>query len=171
MPSLSNLPPHDDDGNLRVVVETPRNSMLKLAFDPACDAFVVKRELMLGLVFPYDFGFIPGTLGDDGDPLDAMVLHASSSYPGAVLPCRPLGLVAVKQKENGEWIENHRVIAAPAWDGHTTRAEKLSDLSRDTVRELEQFFVNTAYFTGKKLKLAGWRPARDVARLVARSTR
>ena len=171
MPSLCDLAPHDDEGNLRVVVETPRNSTLKLAFDPACDGFVVKRELMLGLSFPYDFGFIPGTRADDGDPLDAMVLHSSCSYPGAILPCRALGFVAVRQHDDGHWIENHRVIAAPAWDGHTVRAENISDLPKDTLRELEQFFVNTAYFTGKKLKLKGWRPARQVARLVAASKR
>jgi inorganic pyrophosphatase len=107
---------------------------------------------------------------DDDDPLDAMVLHGSSSYPAAVLPCRALGFVAVRQKEDGEWIENHRVIAARSWDRHTIRAEKISDLSEDTVHEIEQFFVNTAYFTSKKLKLTRWRP-RDVARLVARSKR
>src|SRR4029078_5627350 len=107
MPSLSDLAPHDDDGNLRVVVDTPRNSMLKLAFDPASGAFVVKRELMLGLVFPYVFGFIPGTRCDDGDPLDAMVLHASCTYPGVILPCRALGFVAVQQKDDGQWIDAH----------------------------------------------------------------
>src|SRR5215470_15866796 len=101
MPSLLRIPPYDDDGTLRIVVETPRGSRLKYAFDPRCDAFVVKRELMLGLAYPYDFGFIPGTQAEDGDPVDAMVLHSSATYPGMVLPCRALGLVAVRQNDDG----------------------------------------------------------------------
>ena len=67
MPSIPDLAPHDDDGNLRVVVETRRNGTLKLAF-------------------LYDVGFIPGTRADDGNPLDAVVPHSSCSYPGAILP-------------------------------------------------------------------------------------
>lgn len=171
MPSLSDLPPYDDDGALRIVVETPRASRLKLAFDPACNAFVVKRELMIGLVFPYDFGFIPGTVGEDGDPIDAMVLHSSCTYPGTVLACRALGLVAIRQNDDGRWIDNHRVIAAPAWECRTEPAESIADLPAETIHELEQFFVNTAYFTSKKLKLGGWKSARAAARLIKKAKR
>jgi inorganic pyrophosphatase len=129
MPSLSDLPPYDD-GVLRIVVETPRGNRLKLAFDTQCEAFVVKRELMTGLVSPYDFGLAPGTRAEDGDPVDAMVLHTQCTYPGAVLPCRARGS-----------------------------------------RSSKQFFVNTAYFTSKKLRLEGWKLARAVARLIERCRR
>src|SRR5438105_15578493 len=85
---LTRIETYADDGSLRVVVESPRGSSLKLDFDPKLRLFTVARELPLGLAYPFDWGFIPGTQGDDGDPLDAMVLHHQPSFPGVLLPCR-----------------------------------------------------------------------------------
>src|SRR5437588_4365937 len=96
---LTKLEPYDDDGALRVVVESPRGSSLKLDFDPDTRVFTVSRELPLGIAYPFDWGFIPGTRGDDGDPIDAMSLHHQPTYPGVVLPSRILGMVKLAQRE------------------------------------------------------------------------
>ena len=103
---LTRLESYDDDGALRVVVEAPRSSSLKLEFDRELGLFTVSRELPLGVAYPFDRGFIPGTWGDDGEPLDAMVLHHQSSYPGVVLPCRILGMVVIEQREGkkSDWV-------------------------------------------------------------------
>jgi inorganic pyrophosphatase len=170
MPSFLALSPFDSQGALRVVVETPKGSAVKYDWDPDLGAFAVARELMLGLAYPYDFGFVPGTHASDGDPLDAIVLHAAASYPGIVLTCRALGMVALRQKEGRRWIDNHRIVAVPAWEGHSMRIDDLAHLPARSKAELEQFFVNTAYFTSKKIELMGWRGALAAEALVKRST-
>src|SRR5204863_454587 len=68
--------------------ETPRGSNIKLDYEPEMRAFTVSRALPLGLVYPYDWGFIPGTNGEDGDLIDALAVHDGATYPGVILPCR-----------------------------------------------------------------------------------
>jgi inorganic pyrophosphatase len=166
---LSSLASFDDEGRLRVVVETPRNSTLKYKFEPELAAFTVARQLAVGLSYPYDWGFVPGTEAQDGDPLDAMVLHSVGTYPGVVLSCRALGMIAIEQKEEGPWVSNHRLIVRPEWEGQAPFIENVRELTAETVRELEQFFVNTSFFTGKKLRLVGWRGTRAALAMVKRT--
>ena len=97
MHSLIELSPYGKNGEMRMVVETPRGSNIKLEYEPKLRAFTVSRALPLGLVYPYDWGFIPGTKGEDGDPIDALALHEGATYPGVVLPCRALGVVDLVQ--------------------------------------------------------------------------
>ena len=78
---LRKLPVRDKKGNVYVVVETPRGSAAKLEFDPDLKLFTLSKALILGLAYPYDWGFIPSTKGEDGDPLDALVLHAPPPHP------------------------------------------------------------------------------------------
>ena len=75
MPNLAALPPFTDDGDLQMVVETPRGATVKLKYEPAMRAFTVSRALSLGIAYPFDWGFIPDTLCEDGDPLDALAIH------------------------------------------------------------------------------------------------
>ena len=166
---LSSLASFDDEGRLRVAVETPRNSTLKYKFEPEIGAFTVARQLAVGLAYPYDWGFVPGTRAEDGDPLDAMVLHAVGTHPGVVLACQALGMIAIEQKEDGPWVANHRLIVRPDWEGHSPFVENVSELPAATIRELEQFFVNTSFFTGKKLRLVGWRGPRAALQMVKRT--
>src|SRR4051812_34511709 len=82
------LPVHDNDGDVHVVVETTRGSAAKLKFDPELKVFTLSKALILGLTYPYDWGFIPSTKGQDGDPVDALVLHDAATAPGLVLNAR-----------------------------------------------------------------------------------
>lgn len=66
-----------------------------MEFDPDLKAFTLAKPLMVGLIFPYDWGFIPSTKADDGDPLDVLIIHNSQTYPGVVLPCRPIGILEI----------------------------------------------------------------------------
>ncbi len=171
MPSdLTKLEPYDDEGSLRVVVESPRGSSLKLDFDPKLRLFTISRELPLGIAYPFDWGFIPGTRGDDGDPLDAMVLHHQPSYPGVVLPCRVLGMVKIEQREGkGKPEVNNRVIATPSWHEALSTLEEARDLPKSVHQQIEQFFVSSVAFTGKQITVEGWGSTRETKAFIDKS--
>ena len=157
MPNYLKLRPFDDDGNLNMVVETPRGSAVKLKYEPKAKVFIVSRSLVLGLIYPFDWGFIPGTKSEDGDPLDALAVHDSSTYPGVVLPCRALGVVDVSQKGEKGREENPRLIVMPSWHERMREFEKATGLPKRLREEIEQFFVSATFFTGKDAKIEGWR--------------
>ena len=162
--NLTKLAAFDDDGALRVVVEAPRGSSLKLDYDPALRLFTISRELPLGVVYPFDWGFVPGTRGD---PVDAMVLHPATTYPGVVLPCRILGMLKVVQREDGKAPEvNNRIIATPSWHTALEAFEEARDLPAESRDQVEQFFLSTAKMTGKRLKIKGWASRRDAQKFV-----
>src|ERR1700741_1160684 len=99
---LSEISPFEDGGDLRVVIETPRGSRNKYSYDPECDCMQLSTVLPEGMVFPYDFGFIPAPLGDDGDPLDILILMDEPVVPGGVVRARLIGAIEAEQKEKGK---------------------------------------------------------------------
>ena len=142
-----------------VVIETPRGSGEKFAFDPEHQAFALKRVLPVGMVFPFDFGFVPGTRADDGDPVDVVVLSEFKSFPGCLVECRILGALLAQQREmtgkkdragnrNGKKkrsrrvFRNDRLIAVPTAAHVTDHMKNLDDVPAAMLQELEQFFVN-----------------------------
>src|SRR3954468_8353415 len=111
--NLSNLSPFPEKGVLRAVIETPKGSRNKFDYDPKEKVFSLAKVLPQGLVFPYDFGFIPQTKGEDGDPLDVLVLLSEPVPAGCVVDCRLIGAILATQRENhGKPIRNDRFIAA-----------------------------------------------------------
>ena len=101
MPDLLKLPTRNNSGDVYVVVETPRGSAAKLEYDPELRVFTLSKALFLGLTYPYDWGFIPSTKGEDGDPIDALVLHDAATAPGLVLKCKIIGVLEVLQARRG----------------------------------------------------------------------
>lgn len=86
---------------MNVIVESPKGASIKLKYDVSTGVMTVSRPLQAGLTYPFDWGFIPGTRGADGDPLDAMVLWDSASYPGVLIPSRLIGMLCVEQTNLG----------------------------------------------------------------------
>src|SRR2546423_3167266 len=158
MGDLHKLPVRDNNGGVHVVVETPRGSAAKLEFDPELQTFTLSKSLMLGLSYPYDWGFVPSTKGEDGDPIDALVLHDTATAPGLVLKCKVIGVLEVMQSEKGKKaIRNDRLIAVPR-DSHREQADKdARELPKQVRAEIEKFFVATDELESKELKFLGWK--------------
>ena len=164
--SLDRLPVWDKDGALHVVIETPRNARAKFTFDPVLGAFLLTKPLMHGLTYPYDWGFIPGTKAPDGDPLDAIVIHEATTYPGTVIKCRVLGVLEVSQTEKGKSLRNDRIIATPAQD---PRFQRLGDFTEAMCKDLQEFFLATHALENVDLKFLGWKPP-GIARRTIKAT-
>src|SRR4051795_2032564 len=97
MTNFTKLPTWADRHRVYAVVETPRNSRAKLEFDAKYRVFTLAKPLLAGLTYPYDWGFIPSTKAEDGDPLDVLVIHDAGTYPGLVLRCKPIGVLELLQ--------------------------------------------------------------------------
>jgi inorganic pyrophosphatase len=76
-------------------------------------AFTLAKPLLAGLTYPYDWGFIPSTKAEDGDPLDVLIIHDAATYPGLVLTCKPIGVLEVLQSSKGKKERNDRVFVVP----------------------------------------------------------
>src|SRR5205814_8897118 len=101
----------DDKRMLRVVIETPKGSRNKFAFDPEEHIFELKKVLPVGMTFPYDFGFVPSTKAEDGDPIDVLVLMDEPAFPGCALSCRPIGVIEGEQGNKNKKERNDRIVA------------------------------------------------------------
>ncbi len=150
---LSEIAPFGDTkDDLRIVIETPRASRTKYSYDPDCDCMQLSTVLPEGMVFPYDFGFIPSTLGDDGDPVDVLILMDAAVVPGCVVRARLIGAIEAEQKENGKWTRNDRLIAVATHAQTYDNAKRLSELRPHLVKEIKQFFASYNKLRDRKFK-------------------
>jgi inorganic pyrophosphatase len=151
-------------GTTDVVIETPRGCREKFAYEPEHGAFVLRHVLPLGMVFPYDFGFVPDTRADDGDPIDVIVVSDLNTYPGVRMACRLIGALCGTQRgEGSRRIRNDRLIAIPEAQETLANVRTLTDLPSGLVDQLEQFFVTYTGLEGKD-----WRHTRRVNAVQAR---
>jgi inorganic pyrophosphatase len=153
---LSELPAFDSEGDLRVVIETPKGSQNKYKYDPQCDCLELKTSLPAGMSFPYDFGFIPSTLGQDGDPVDVLVLMDTAVIAGCVITARAIGIIEAEQKEEGkDWERNDRVLAVAVHSRSHAKTKIIKDLRPHLMDEITAFFVDYNELHGKKFKPLG----------------
>ena len=157
MPNFINLPAFTEDGDVHVVVETPRGSRAKFAYDPKIETFSLTKSLLTGLTYPHDWGFVPSTKADDGDPLDIMVIHDAATFPGLVITCRVIGILQIEQKSKSKSERNDRLFAVPRRSHSERGLESVRDLTRPIQEELEKFFIATDELEDKKLKILGWK--------------
>src|SRR5205085_8152461 len=130
-----------ESGTLNAVIETSKGTRNKLNYNPDQELFELSKVLPRGMVFPFDFGFIPSTVAEDGDPLDVLVLLDEPVPVGCKIPARLIGVIEAEQIENGETFRNDRLIAV-AQSSHEHRdVRSINDLCKRLVQEIEHFFV------------------------------
>jgi inorganic pyrophosphatase len=171
MRNLLKLPTRTTNGAVHAIVETPGGARSKLKYEPSLEGFVLSETLMLGRTYPYDWGFVPSTLADDGDPLDVMIIHEAATSPGLILRCQVIGALLTVQTEKGSKERNDRLMAIPT---HSYPERSLNNpryLPAETREELEKFFIVTDELEDKKLKFEGWVGPKHALRLLKESER
>jgi len=149
--------PKDCDNKyvIHAVIETPRDQRHKYAYDQQFGLFRLKTIISEGLAWPYDYGFTPGTLGDDGDPLDVLYLCDEPTFAGCLVNCRILGLVRLVK--NGE--ENDRILAAAMpveGVGQTTdQYDDVDDVPQELIESITRFLVEYPTDSDNKIEFKG----------------
>lgn len=168
-----NLPTFDEEtGDINVIIETPKGSANKYAFDDKLGLFVLKGVLTLGHSFPFDFGFIPHTLGGDGDPLDVLVLMDEPAFAGCLVVSRLIGIIEADQTErDGKTERNDRLIAVAAESKLHENIKSINDLDETLVDQIEHFFISYNEAKDKKFKPLGRFAAVKAGKLVEESLR
>lgn len=154
--ALPTAPKDAEPGVVYAVIETPKGSRHKLDFDPALGVFALNKVMPAGQSFPFDFGFVPGTVGGDGDPLDVLVLMDDPTWPGVVVEARLLGVLEAEQTErDGTTERNDRLVAAATVTRHHADLRTLADVSAVTLDEVEEFFRSYNALAGKEVRFLG----------------
>jgi inorganic pyrophosphatase len=140
-----------------------------MAYDEELGVFRLKKVLPEGMSFPYDFGFVPSTRGEDGDPLDALVLMDESATTGGLVACRLIGVILGQQrdkKKKGKKLRNDRLVAVAVPSYTHGDLEHVDDLNRNLLTELEKFFVNYHAEYGEVFRVLGCKGPKGAWRLV-----
>ncbi|MGI8467353.1 MAG: inorganic diphosphatase [Pyrinomonadaceae bacterium] len=151
---------------LNVVIETPKGSRNKYKFDEEKEIFKLGGILPLGASFPFDFGFIPQTIGGDGDPLDILILMDEPAFAGCLIPARLVGVIEAEQTEDGKTERNDRLIAVACKSLTHSDTKTLNDLNENLVEQIKHFFVSYNEAKGKKFEPIGGFGVEKAERLV-----
>lgn len=161
----------DVEGEVRVIVETPKGSRNKFKFEPASGLFELGSPMPAGVEFPFEFGFIPSTLADDGDPLDVLVLMDAPTFVGCLVKARVVGAIEAVQKERGrrKAERNDRLVAVAQTSRRHATIKSLSDIPQETLSEIEHFFASYNEMKGKQFRILGRSNVRKALKLVQRA--
>lgn len=166
---LSHLPSFAEGGEVLVVIETPKGSANKYDYDDQIAAFRLAAVMPEGTEFPFDFGFVPSTLGEDGDPLDVLVFMDSPVPVGCVLQARLIGAIEARQRAEGaEWRRNDRLLAVATKARTHAHVRRLEDLRPGLVEEIEGFFRHYNEMNNRRFEPLGRRGPEQAGELVRR---
>lgn len=148
-----------------VFVEIPKGSRAKYELDKTSGRIRLDRVLFSSVHYPADYGFITDTMGGDGDPLDALVVVEEPTFPGCVIPTRPIGTLLMRDRKGPD----EKILGVPIGDPRFDTVQDLDDLAPHWLREIETFFSTYKKLEGEQVKLAGWRKARTAWDLIDKS--
>jgi inorganic pyrophosphatase len=156
---------------LNVIIDTPKGSRNKFKYDEKLGLFKLGGVLPLGAFFPYDFGYIPSTLGGDGDPLDVLILMDEPAFVGCLVPAKLIGVIEAEQTEDRKTERNDRLIAVAADSRNHVDLKSIKDLNKNLVHEVEHFFISYNQSKGKIFKPLGRFGPSRAERIVAEGRR
>lgn len=159
---LSRIPAQPEPGLINVLVEITGGSKNKYEFDKDLNAFILDRVLFSSVKYPYDYGFVPNTLADDGDPLDGMVLMDEPTFPGCVIAARPIGML--EMIDGGD--RDEKILCVPAEDPRYANVKSLDDVAPHRLDEIAEFFRSYKNLEKKVTEILGWQNVDKVAALV-----
>jgi inorganic pyrophosphatase len=155
---------------LDVIVETPRGRRNKFKLDAKTGDFRLWKVLPAGSSFPYDFGFLPGTKADDGDPLDVLLLMDESAFPGCIVRARIIGVIQAEQEEDGHAVRNDRIVAVAKKAHDYADICHIRDINENLLHELEQFFISYNQASGRPFKVLGTKGPKHARKLIDAAT-
>jgi len=162
MPDYTRLPIGEKaPQRVNAVIEIPKDSVNKYEYDKALHVFRLDRTLFSPVHYPGDYGFIPCTLGQDGDPLDVLVLVEAPSFPGCLMEVRPIGVL--QMVDQGK--KDEKILSVAESDPLYRQVNDASQVPPHTLREIEHFFSIYKYLEDKRTEMAGWGNA-DAARQI-----
>jgi inorganic pyrophosphatase len=159
---LSRIPAQPKPGLINVLIEIPAGSKNKYEFDKDLQAFALDRVLYSSVQYPYDYGFVPNTLADDGDPLDGMVLIDQPTFPGCVIAARPIGML--EMIDGGD--RDEKILCVPDKDPRYAQVKSLDDIAQHRLAEIEEFFKTYKNLEKKVTEILGWQNVDRVMPLV-----
>ncbi|MGH7670846.1 MAG: inorganic diphosphatase, partial [Gemmatimonadaceae bacterium] len=145
--------------------EIPQGSRNKYELDKTTGLIKLDRVLYSAVHYPAEYGFIPRTLHDDGDPMDVLVLLKEETFPGCIIDARPIGVLHMLDR--GE--PDDKILAVPTHDPYSQEYFDIADLPQHLLREVAQFFVSYKELEGKKVEIVGWGKSEEAMRLIMRS--
>ena len=151
------------DDVLTVVVEIPKGSRNKYEMDPHTGEIVLDRMLFTSMQYPADYGFIEGTLGGDGDTLDALVFVGEPTFPGCRIRVRAVGLFRMRDEKG----EDEKILCVPLKDPMWSQVEDVGDLNENLLNEIEHFFQVYKNLEGKEVSTEGFGGREEALRVVA----
>ena len=149
-----------------ITVEVPQGSRNKYEYDPAIDAIRLDRMLFTSTRYPHDYGFIPGTLAEDGDPLDAMVILDEPTFPGCLISVRPIGVFWMTDEKGPD----AKILTVPAEDPRYAAYQELSDVPEHVTAEIGHFFdVYKELERDKSSDVRGWQDRAAAEKIIEES--
>lgn len=159
---LSRIPAQPKSGLINVLIEIPAGSKNKYEFDKDLEAFALDRVLYSSVQYPYDYGFVPNTLADDGDPLDGMVLIDQPTFPGCIIAARPIGML--EMIDGGD--RDEKILCVPDKDPRYAKVKSLDDIAPHRLEEIAEFFRSYKNLEKKVTEILGWKGVEQVMPLV-----
>jgi inorganic pyrophosphatase len=155
--NLNRLPPFDkESGALNIIVETPKNGRIKYKYNEKYKIFQLDKTLPYGFSFPFEFGFVPSTIGEDGDPLDALILSDEATFPGCLVLGQVLGVLQAEQREGKQVNQNDRLVAIPLSVKTHEPIIPTKALDKKLISDITNFFISYNEVQGKKFKSLGF---------------
>ncbi len=162
MVDLTRIPAQPKPGLLNVLIEIAAGSKNKYEFDKDLGALALDRVLSSSVMYPYDYGFIPNTLADDGDPLDGMVIMDEPTFPGCVIAARPIGMM--EMIDGGD--RDEKILCVPDKDPRYNHVKSLKDIPQHRLDEIAEFFKTYKNLEKKAVEVLGWKDVETVLPLV-----